>query len=82
MPTCANGVIRRQKETGTAKYYRRGGKSKGDLATYSTLFKLLGTSKNLPHQISCMEELHKQCESMGVRWLLSYHTCLVSLTTW
>ena len=56
-------VNRRQEENGTAQYYRRGGKGKGHLATCSTRAK-----------ISCVEELNKRCESMGVRWLLSYHT--------
>ena len=65
MPACANGVNHQQEENGTAQYYHCGGKIKGHLATYSTRTK-----------ICCMEELNKQCESMGVRWLLSYHSLM------
>ena len=63
MPARAKGINRRQEENDTAQYYRRGGKGKGHLVTRSTRAK-----------ISCMEELNKRCESMGVRWLLSYHS--------
>ena len=63
MLACVSGVNRhdQQEENGTTQYYRRGGKGKRHLATYSTRAK-----------ISCIEELNKQCESTGVRWLLSY----------
>ena len=60
MPACANGDNRRQAENGTAQYYRRGEKSKGHLATYSTTAK-----------INCMEELNNNV-SRWVTWLLSY----------
>ena len=62
MHACANGENRRQAENGTAQYYRRGEKSKEHLATYSTTAK-----------INCMEELNKQCESMG--WRGCCRTC-------